>query len=280
MSFDVVLVTDIARYEEKRILEELRRRGLKVAVHSLLSDGVALGSPCQAPYALIRPVSMYRAVYAASFLEAGGCRTINRAIAILLAGDKGLSIPLFRSIGLPIPRTYLALSPEVALSYMLSTEKPLVVKPPIGSWGRLVSLVKDDVAAKLVVEHRQEMPSAQLQAFLIQKYVNIRGEDVRCFVVGGEAIACAKRIAPEGEWRTNVALGAKMVPYEPSEGIVDVCVKAAEAIGADYASVDVGIDRDTGEVVLFEVNGVPEFKGLEGATKANIAGAIVGLVRR
>lgn len=280
MNYDALIVSDIVRVEEKRLIEESKRSGLKILFLNITQTGLPLGVQAQAPIALIRTISMYKSVYSASFLEANGCRTINSSISILLAGDKALSIPLFYSKGLPVPFTFLALTPNVALEYIASSKKPLIDKPPIGSWGRLVSLIDNDVTGKIVVEHREELASPQMKIHLIQNYVNIKGEDIRCFVVNKEIVACMKRKAPMGEWRTNVALGAQSEPFEPNDSITETSIKAVEIINADYASVDIGIDKTTGQHYLFEVNGVPEFKGLEKTTQINVAKAIVDLIKR
>lgn len=279
LEYDFIMVTDVMRLEEKRLLEEARNSGLSPLIINVSERGFELGEELLASRALIRTISMYRAVYSASFLEANGCKAINNSLSILLAGDKALSVPLFYLNGLPVPHTYLALTSETAVKYMSGRPKPLISKPPIGSWGRLVSLINDDVAAKLVSEHREELPNPQMKVQLIQDYIPIEGEDIRCFVVMGEVVSCMKRRAPAHEWRTNVAIGGQTEPYSPEDAIADISVKAVEAIKADYGSVDIGVDKRTGEFYLFEVNGVPEFKGLERATKANIAKAIINLIR-
>jgi lysine biosynthesis enzyme LysX len=280
INYDVIIVADVIRLEEKRLLEEAQNAGLRVLLLNLSSKGFRIGEEKLAPYALIRSISMYRSVYSASFLEASGYRVINSSLSILLAGDKALSLPLFFKSGIPIPPTYLALSPETAISYMTSRQKPLIDKPPIGSWGRLVSIIDSDITAKIVVEHREEIPSPQMKAHLIQDYVQINGEDIRCFVVRGDVVACMKRKAPFGEWRTNVAIGAQTEPFTPTDTVTEISAKAVETIKADYGSVDIGVDKITGEHFLFEVNGVPEFKGLEKTTKANIAKTIINVVKR
>jgi len=280
LDYDVALVLDVVRVEEKRLLEEARARGLSTLLVNVESEGFELGGEQKAPVALIRCISMYRSVYSASFLESSGGRAINSSMAILLAGDKALSLPLLRSARLPVPRTYLALSPEAALAFMAKASKPLIDKPPIGSWGRLVSLIDSDIAAKIVVEHREEIQTPQVRAHLIQEFVRTGGEDIRCFVVNREVVACMKRKAPKGEWRTNVALGSATEPYRPTDVIEEISIKSVEAVRADYASVDIGVDSETGEPYVFEVNGVPEFKALERTSGRNIAGAIIELVKK
>lgn len=280
MNYDVMIITDVVRLEEKRLIEEAQNSGLRILLVNLSSKGFEIGEEALAPFALIRAISMYKSLYSASFLEASGCRAINNSLSILLAGDKALSLPLFYKAGIPIPPTFLALSPETAINYIATRQKPLIDKPPIGSWGRLVSFIDSDITAKIVVEHREEIPSPQLKAHLIQDYIRINGEDIRCFVVRGEIVACMKRKAQPNEWRTNVAMGAYTEPFTPTDIVSEISIKAIETIKADYGSVDIGMDKITGKYYLFEVNGVPEFKGLEKTTKANIARAIINIIKR
>ena len=93
-------------------------------------------------------------------------------------------------------------------------------------------------------------------------------------------LGAIERRAPEGEWRTNVAIGGSATPFDLPEVWAQLAVRAANAVGADYAGVDLLPSRD-GRIFVLEVNGIPGWEGLQKATGIDVAGAIVDqLVRR
>jgi RimK family alpha-L-glutamate ligase len=110
--------------------------------------------------------------------------------------------------------------------------------------------------------------------FYIQRAIDHGGRDVRVFVVGGRVVGAIERVAPEGEWRTNVAQGARTRAFELPGEWEDLALRAAEAVSADYAGVDLLPARD-GSVYVLEVNGIPGWQGLQQATGVDVAGTIV-----
>jgi RimK family alpha-L-glutamate ligase len=111
--------------------------------------------------------------------------------------------------------------------------------------------------------------------FYVQKAVDHGGRDIRVFVVGGTVLGAIERRAPEGEWRTNVAIGGSATPCDLPADWAELAVRAAAVVGADYAGVDLLPSRDGGVFVL-EVNGIPGWEGFQKATGIDVAGAIVG----
>ena len=90
--------------------------------------------------------------------------------------------------------------------------------------------------------------------------------DLRVYVVGGEVVGSMFRYAPDNEWRTNVALGGRVedAAGEVDEAVIDTAQTAVEAVGLDYAGVDL-MEGEDGWYVL-EVNPTAGFKGLFDAT--------------
>src|SRR5690606_33278086 len=105
---------------------------------------------------------------------------------------------------------------------------------------------------------------AEEGAIYLQRYVPNPGRDARIFVVGGVAVAGVERIAPEGDWRTNVAGGAEVRPLGRMPALEEVAEQAARALGLDYTGVDVMWTRDGPQVI--EVNGHPSFDFILDAT--------------
>jgi len=274
------------RFEEKRIFAALERRGVGYThldtrrIAAGLDGGPLTGGPGgESPrfaVALNREISQSRAYYASLLLEARGVPVVNRAEVIAVCGDKlRTSLELSR-LGLPAPRTSLALTPEAALEAMEEFGYPLVVKPLTGSWGRLAALVRDRAEAEIVMEHRAALPSPQQHIIYLQEYVENPGRDIRVLTAGDTAVAASYRYAdPAGGWRTNAARSGRSEPCPLSPELTGLALAAAKAVGGGVLGVDL-IEGPAGLSVL-EVNHTVEFGGLQGAhgDDVDIADAII-----
>jgi glutathione synthase/RimK-type ligase-like ATP-grasp enzyme len=129
-----------------------------------------------------------------------------------------------------------------------------VIKPRFGSWGRDVVLCRDVAELRRGLAELSERPWFRTQGALVQELVPPQGQDLRLVVAGGSVVGAVKRIAAEGEWRTNVALGAIREPVAPPPEACALAVAAAGAIEADLVGVDLLPKPDGGYVVL-ELNG-------------------------
>jgi glutamate--LysW ligase ArgX len=236
------------------------------------------GGQGAAEAAVIRPVSMYRAAYSAGAYEASRVFTVNTAETIMLSGDKALTYARLASRGIPIPPTLYAATPEAAAEAAEETGYPVVVKPAVGSWGRLVARASSREKLEQLAALRQALPCAPQKTMLIQPLVDTGGSDIRCIVVAGELLGCMKRTASRsGEWRSNVALGARVEPLRPSSEIEDLAARAADAVNGYFVSIDI-FETPEGPLVN-EVNGVPEFKGFIRATGVDPAEALSAALR-
>jgi ribosomal protein S6--L-glutamate ligase len=188
--------------------------------------------------------------------------------ALVNARNKFRASQLLHTRGLPIPPTWLIAS-QIKPSFIAKEmTSPIVIKLLSGTQGVGVIRVTDSKDAVPIVDTLNELG----QLICIQKFLENPGEDIRAFIVDGEVIASMKRIAPQGEWRCNIHLGAKPVPYKLNSEEEEIAIKAAEAIHAGVAGVDM-IKTEDGPYVI-EVNVSPGFKGLLSATGMNAADAI------
>jgi [lysine-biosynthesis-protein LysW]--L-2-aminoadipate ligase len=270
--------------EEKSLLAELRRRsvpGRPVDPRSLWVqagpdrpaglDGCAL--------ALNREIGYHRALHAARSLEACGITVVNSAAATEACGDKWRTTLALRAAGLPTPRTALALTPGAALDALDALGYPAVLKPLVGSWGRLVTLIEDRCAGAAVLEHVAALPGPESHIVYVQEYVAHPGRDIRVLVAGPEPVAAMYRYAAPGGWRTNVARGGRGEHCELSPDLARLAAAAARAVGASVAGVDL-IETADGRLSVLEVNGRAEFAGLQAAAgeRVNIAARIIDVV--
>ncbi len=264
------------RFEEKSIMAALDRRGIAFEHLDPRTLHIAGGNSWTGPGLVInREVGHFRARYAASALESVGVVVLNSAAATHVSGDKWLTSAALLRAGLPTPATSLALTPDAALKALDELGYPAVVKPLVGSWGRLVTQVTDRAMAAAVLEHIEALPSPQSHVVYLQALVPKADNDIRVVVVGGEPIGATRRRGDQ--WRTNVARGAVSQVCALTDEITDLAARAAAAVGADIAGVDLIEDTEGGLTVL-EVNDRVEFRGFQGAhSGVDVAERIVDL---
>ncbi|MFF3501536.1 RimK family alpha-L-glutamate ligase [Streptomyces sp. NPDC003247] len=264
--------------EEKRLLLELRRRGIPVAqvdTEDLCFDAWADGCPWR--FALNREIGYHRAVQAARSLQARGVRVVNSAEATEVCGDKWRSALALERAGLPTPRTVLALSPGAVSGALDAVGYPAVMKPLVGSWGRMVSLVPDARTGQSLAGYVAALPHPQARMVCVQPYLG-GGREMRVLVAGGEPVAAMWRRSED--WRGNVALGGTGEYCAPEAEPAKLAVAAAAAVGAGIAGVDL-IETADGVHVL-EVNHRVEFMGLQAAAadRVDIASRLVDHILR
>lgn len=264
-------MVDIQREEERRLAKALSEwadlETIDVRKRSLPYGAL------EADAAVVRPVSMYRAAYSAGAYESSGAFTVNTAEAIILSGDKALTYARLAARHIPVPPTFYAATPEAALEAAKETGYPVVVKPAVGSWGRLVARAATPGKLEQVARLRQHLPCSPQKAMLIQPLLETNASDIRCIVVAGEPLGCMRRTAQRpGEWRSNVALGARVEPLKPSREIEELAARAADAVNGYFVSIDIFETREG--YLVNEVNGVPEFKGFIRATGIDPAQAL------
>ncbi len=215
--------------------------------------------------ALERSVSQSRGLAAARYLAALGRAVVNRPEVIEAAGDKWATSTLLEKAGVPQPKTALAVSPEAALEIAEAWGYPVVLKPVVGSWGRMVSKVNDRDALEALLEHKAFM-GYQHQLYYLQEYVQKPGRDIRVFVVGDEAIAAIYR--KSAHWITNTARGGEAKNCPVTDEIFEVSVAAARALGGGVLAIDL-FESERG-LLVNEVNHTMEFKNSVEITGVNI----------
>ena len=200
-------------------------------------------------------------------LEDRGIRVMNSPRAIERTVDKFWTSALLEQCGLPTPDTIVCESPEEAMVAFRALGD-VIVKPLFGSMGLGMVRVADEEMAYRVFQTIETIRGV----YYLQRTVDHEGRDLRVFVLGGRVLAAIERRA-QG-WRTNMARGAVGRPVALSDAWARLAIRAAAAVGAEYAGVDLLPARD-GSVYVIEVNGVPGWEGLQGATGLDVAGALV-----
>jgi len=226
---------------------------------------------------LIRCLSHTKALYAAKALEMQGVKTVNAHAVIEVCGDKILTTLALQERGIPTPPTQIAFSKNGGLTAVDEIGYPAVLKPPVGSWGRLIAKVNDREAAEAVIEHKEMLEEKRGTPLYIQTYVDKPGRDIRSLVVGDETVYAVYRHAEH--WITNTARGGRTTSLAVSPEIDRLSRAAAEAMGGGILAVDLMEDA-AGRLLVNEVNNTPEFHGAMESTDVDIAAKMVDYVLR
>ena len=264
------------REEEKLIFEALERR--KVPYERTDVRRVAFDlEETRNPYGvvLLRCISHSQALYAARILGQHGIDTVNSYRVIAVCGDKLLTSAALTEHGVPTPRTVVAFTPAAALSAIEELGYPVVLKPLVGSWGRLLSKVNDRQAAEAVLEHKEALGNQHGSVFYIQEYIDKPQRDIRVLVAGDEVVYAIYRHSEH--WITNTGRGGDSSPCPITPELAQLSLAAARAVGGGLLAVDV-LEMPDGGLLVSEVNHTPEFHGALKATGMDIAGRIVDYV--
>lgn len=266
------------RVEEKWIFAAFEKRGVDFdrlddrAVHFDLENPASWK---QYDAVLERSISYTSGLYALRILDAFGVPTVNTVAVAEACGDKLTTSALLLKAGLPQPRNVVAFTPEAALEAAEALGYPVVVKPVVGSWGRLLAKINDRDAAEAVFEHKATLGSTQHQVFYIQEYIEKPGRDIRAVVVGERVLTAIYRNS--SHWITNTARGGQgeLCPVTPE--LEALCLQAAQAVGGGVLAVDLIEHPDRGFLVN-EINHTMEFHTAQPLSGVDVAGEIVEYV--
>jgi [lysine-biosynthesis-protein LysW]--L-2-aminoadipate ligase len=270
------LLCSRVRVEEKLLITELDRRGVP---YTRIDDGdLVLDLQTRAPsfdVVLERSISFGRSLYTLKVLEARGVRCINSATVVETCGDKLRTTEALLHAGVPTPRTMLAFTPESALQAIEQLGYPAVIKPVVGSWGRMVSRVNDRDAAEAILEHLDVLGSWQQHVYYIQEFVDKPGRDIRAFVVGDEPICAIYRSS--SHWITNTARGGQATNCHIEGPVGDLALAAAQSVGGGILAIDL-LETADGKLLVNEINHTMEFRNSIDTTGVNIPARIVDYV--
>ncbi|GGT19613.1 lysine biosynthesis enzyme LysX [Streptomyces purpureus] len=249
--------------DEKRLFDAFDRRGVPFE-HVDTRRQWFLAGQRDLPWslALNREIGQVRAAYAARCLASVGVDVVNSADATEVCGDKWRTTLALEAAWVPTPRTALGLTPQAALTALDSIGYPALIKPLVGSWGRLVAHLPDRAAAEGVLEYAAALSGPQSHLGYVQELIDKPGRDIRVIVVGGQVLGAVYRTSES--LRTNVALGGQVRPCEVTPEITKLSLDAAAAVGADIAGVDLIEDLE-GRLLVLEVNHRVEFTGFQSA---------------
>lgn len=268
------------RVEEKLIVQALEARGVDFELIDVRPAVFNLHDSehwRQYDVILERCVSQSQALTALQVLGAWGIPCVNMAQVVQVCGDKLSTSLALVAAGVPTPRTRIALTVESALEAIETMGYPVVLKPTVGSWGRLLAKINDREAAEAILEHKATLGSYQHSVFYIQEYVDKPGQDIRTFVVGDETICGITRSSDH--WITNTARGGQSGNCPVTPEIDRLSQAAAQAVGGGLVAVDLMENADS-QLLVTEVNHTMEFRNSIEPTGVDIPARIIDYVVR
>jgi [lysine-biosynthesis-protein LysW]--L-2-aminoadipate ligase len=268
----------LVRVEEKLLFAELEKRGVAYT----RVDDREITLPFDKPVdgwnfdvVLERCINHTRALHALRMLNAWGVPTVNTYSVAEVCGNKLNTTAALAEAGVPQPRAVVAFTPASALEAIEELGYPVVMKPPVGSWGRLLAKINDRDAAEAILEHKEVLGSYHHSTYYIQEYIQKGGRDIRAFVVGDETICAIYRDSPH--WITNTARGGKASNCPVTPEMDDLCVRSARAVGGGVVAIDLFEDPDRG-LLVNEVNYTMEFRNSIDTTGVNIPARVIDYV--
>ncbi len=269
-----ILMTRL-RTEEKLLLEELSRRPDVEIVR--IMDGERFFDISELPDAVDvvfeRSISYSRGLYISRIFEAHGIPVVNPSVVAERCGDKYVTSQLLAREGIPTPRVLMAFDEEAALAAVEAIGYPCVLKPVVGSWGRLLAKVDNRSTAEALIEHKATL-GVNHQVFYVQEYINKPGRDIRAFVIGEEPICAIYRSSDS--WITNTARGGIASNCPITDEIADLCRRAARAVGGGLLALDL-FETESG-LTINEINHTMEFRNSITTTGVNIPEKMVDYV--
>jgi [lysine-biosynthesis-protein LysW]--L-2-aminoadipate ligase len=268
------------RVEEKWIFAALEKRGIDYERLDDRTISFDLENP--EPWrtfdaVLERSISFTNGLYALRILNAFGVTTVKTAAVANVCGDKLTTSAMLAQAGVPQPHNVVAFTPEAALEAIERFGYPVVIKPVVGSWGRLLAKVNDRDAVEAILEHKSTLGSVQHSVFYVQEFIQKPGRDIRAILVGDEVLTAIFRKSEH--WITNTARGGEGEVCRITPEIHDLCLRASRAVGGGVLAVDL-VEHPQRGLVVNEINHTMEFHTAQPISGVDIAGEIVSYVEQ
>jgi len=270
------ILYDQLRWEEKSLIDAAKKKDIKLEVINCRENPIDLDKDeftyCD-DIILQRCVSYYNNLHSTAAFEGLGAKMINSLYTAIMCGNKLFTHMELAKSGIAIPKAFCAFSNQSAMDILNKNGYPKVIKPVVGSWGRMVALLKDKEAAEAVIEDREHMYPLY-HVFYFEEFVKRPPRDIRCIVVGNKVVAAIYRYSGDNEWKTNMALGGKAEACKVTNEMEDLCLKVAKTLKGEILGVDL-MESDENGLLVHEVNNTTEFKNTVRVTEIDIPSLII-----
>jgi len=270
------ILYDQLRWEEKSLIDAAKKKDIKLEVINCRENPIDLDKDeftyCD-DIILQRCVSYYNNLHSTAAFEGLGAKMINSLYTAIMCGNKLFTHMELAKSGIAIPKAFCAFSNQSAMDILNKNGYPKVIKPVVGSWGRMVALLKDKEAAEAVIEDREHMYPLY-HVFYFEEFVKRPPRDIRCIVVGNKVVAAIYRYSGDNEWKTNMALGGKAEACKVTNEMERLCLKVAKTLKGEILGVDL-MESDENGLLVHEVNNTTEFKNTVRVTEIDIPSLIM-----
>lgn len=270
------ILFDNIRWEEKSIIEKAKQSELDLKPIDCKDLVLFLNEDTRRfkdKVILQRCISYFRSLHSTAGLEGLGARMINSLYTSFMCGNKLISHIELQKNGIQTPTAMCAFNTHSSLGGIKKFGYPVVIKPTVGSWGRLIGLLNDEEAVKAVLEDREHMfPIYQINYF--EEFIKRPPRDIRAIVIGDKVVAAIYRYSGNNEWKTNMALGGHASPCPITTELEDICIKSSKIFKGDIVGVDL-MESEKYGLVVHEVNNTTEFKNTVRVTGVDIPGLIL-----
>jgi [lysine-biosynthesis-protein LysW]---L-2-aminoadipate ligase len=270
------ILYDQLRWEEKSLIEAAKKKDIKLEVINCRESSIDLDKDeynyCD-DIILQRCVSYYNNLHSTAAFEGLGAKMINSLYTAIMCGNKLFTHMELAKSGIAIPKAFCAFSNQSAMDILNKNGYPKVIKPVVGSWGRMVALLRDKEAAEAVIEDREHMYPLY-HVFYFEEFVKRPPRDIRCIIVGNKVVAAIYRYSGDNEWKTNMALGGKAEACKVTNEMEDLCLKVARTLKGEILGVDL-MESDENGLLVHEVNNTTEFKNTVRVTEIDIPSLIM-----
>ena len=269
MTTTITALYDTIRLEEKLLIESAKKNDIDLEMVDCkkmfvdLNDKKNFDGPV-----LQRCVSYYRNLHSTAAIEGQGTKVVNCLHTGIFAGNKLFTHMLLQKIGVPTPDATVAFSKDSALEALHKNGFPKIIKPTVGSWGRMVSKINDMDSAEGIIEGREAMYPIH-QVHFLEEFVERPPRDIRAIVIGDNVAAAIYRNSGDGNWKTNTHLGGSAEICEITNELEDICIKAKDAVQGDIVGIDLMESNEKG-MVVHEINNTTEFRNVVRVTGVDI----------
>ena len=269
MTNTITALYDTIRLEEKLLIESAKKNDINLEMVDCkklfvdLNDNKNFDGPV-----LQRCVSYYRNLHSTAAIEGQGTKVVNCLNTGIFAGNKLFTHMLLQKAGVPTPDATVAFSKDSALEALDKNGFPKIIKPTVGSWGRMVSKINDMDSAEGIIDGREAMYPIH-QVHFLEEFVERPPRDIRVIVIGDNVAAAIYRNSGDGNWKTNTHLGGSAETCEITNEIEDICIKAKDAVYGDIVGIDLMESNEKG-MVVHEINNTTEFRNVVRVTGVDI----------
>jgi len=266
---NITVLYDTIRLEEKLLIASAKKNNIPIEMIDCKKLFINLNEKNVNFQTVIqRCVSYYRNIHSTASLEGLGVKVINCLNTGLLAGNKLFTHMLLQKNNVPTPDVTVAFSKDAAIEALEKTGYPKIIKPTVGSWGRMVSKLNDREAAEGIIEGKESMHPIH-QIHFLEEFVERPPRDIRAIVIGDSVTAAIYRNSGDGNWKTNTHLGGSAEACQVSNEMEDICIKAKNAVEGEIVGVDLMESKSKG-LVVHEINNTTEFRNVVRVTGIDI----------